>query len=575
MDNLSFLNDLNAKQQEICQSPSNYILTACPGSGKTRTITYRLAYLQQKYPSSRKYNIAITYTNRAAEEIESRLDDLGIDTSCIWTGTIHQFCMHFIIRPYAMYSERLRKGYRIIDEYITAEYGRSIAAQLGIRCGFEDPLSFPRIRERYDQLLMEKREIDFDLILSLSYDLVKTNSFICENISSIVRSIHVDEYQDTKELQYQILSEIVKANTAINLLFVGDVNQAIYGTLGSVAKSADEIRMLYPLDFCEETLSGCYRSTQRLVDYYTQFEINTTNASAVSSIRDVHGTISYTQSVNLSNLAQSIADIISLQIQQGIPENEICVAAPQWYLIFPIANRLQELLPNVHFDSPNITPFKYDRMNPFYLLAQLTFTKSGVKASSRKRIAGELLDILRTDFEIAISDQIDAYSILRVVNSSVFPNGDGLTCLRNVISKVFRFLKISSLQETTLAATCKSFLDKAESRIRQYSLPCTYDDLVNSFKEKEGVVISTIHGTKGEEYQTVIAYGLLRGYLPNWNLIHDYPLIAQAEANKLLYVLCSRAKSNLYLFSETGRYTASKKPYTPTTELLVAQCDYD
>lgn len=109
MDNLSFLNDLNTKQQEVCQSPSNFILTACPGSGKTRTITYRLAYLQQKYPSSRKYNIAITYTNRAAEEIESRLDSLGIDTSSIWTGTIHQFCMHFIIRPYAMYSDRLRK----------------------------------------------------------------------------------------------------------------------------------------------------------------------------------------------------------------------------------------------------------------------------------------------------------------------------------------------------------------------------------------------------------------------------------------------------------------------------------
>mgnify|MGYP001079958938 CR=1 FL=1 len=254
MDNFSFLNDLNSKQQEICQSPRNYILTACPGSGKTRTITYRLAYLQQKYSSSRKYNIAITYTNRAAEEIESRLDDLGIDTSCIWTGTIHQFCMHFIIRPYAMYSDRLRKGYRIIDEYVSAEYGRTIANQLGLSYGYDDPLSFPEVCQRYNQLLVEKKEIDFDQILSLSHDLVKSNSYICENIASIIRSIHVDEYQDTKELQYQILAEIIKANTAINLLFVGDVNQAIYGTLGSVAKSADEIRELYPLEFCEESV---------------------------------------------------------------------------------------------------------------------------------------------------------------------------------------------------------------------------------------------------------------------------------------------------------------------------------
>lgn len=571
MDNVSFLNDLNTKQQEVCQSPSNYILTACPGSGKNRTITYRLAYLQQQYPTSRKYNIAITYTNRAAEEIESRLDGLGIDTSSIWTGTIHQFCMHFIIRPYAMYSDRLRKGYRIIDEYISAEYGKAIAKQLGINCGYEDPLTFPGIRERYNQLLVAKKEIDFDLILSLSHDLVKANPFICENIARIIRSIHVDEYQDTKELQYQILAEIIKANTAINLLFVGDVNQAIYGTMGSVAKSAADIRMLYPLEFCEETLNGCYRSTQRLVDYYTQFEIGSTNALSVSAFRDEQGIISYARSVNVDDLAQSIADIISAQLEQGIPENEICVAAPQWYLVFPISNKLQELLPTVHFDSPNITPFKYDRMNPFYLLTQLAFTQPGVKVSSRRRIAGELIDILRNDYHIAISDQVDAYSILKVVNASVIPDGDGLACLRNVISKVFRFLKITSAQEPKLAATCRAFLDKAQDRINKHSLPCTYADLVKSFKEKEGVVISTIHGTKGEEYHTVIAYGLLNGYLPNGKLLRNRPAVAHEEANKLLYVLCSRAKKNLYLFSETGR-SPSK---TPTTELLQAHCDYD
>lgn len=575
MDNFPFLNDLNPKQKEICQSPCNYILTACPGSGKTRTITYRLAYLQQKYASSRKYNIAITYTNRAAEEIESRLDDLEIDTSYIWTGTIHQFCMHFIIRPFAMYSDRLCRGYRIIDEFVTAEYVKNIANQLGISYGHNDPLSFPEIREKYNQLLLEKKEIDFDLILSLSHDLVITNSFICENIANIIRSIHVDEYQDTKELQYLILSEIIKANTSINLLFVGDVNQAIYGTLGSVAKSADEIRKLYPLDFCEDTLNGCYRSTQRLVDYYKQFEITATNATSVSTIHDEKGVISYLQTVDIANLAQTIADIISTQLRQGIPESQICVTAPQWYLIFPISNKLQELLPQVHFDSPNITPFKYDRMNPFYLLAQLTYTKSGAKVSSRKRIARELIDILKNDYEIPISDQIDAYSILKVVNASIIPNGDGLICLKNVISGVFRFLNITSIEETALASTYKSFLDKAEHRIKQYGLPHTYDDLVNAFKEKEGVVISTIHGTKGEEYQTVIAYGLLKGFLPNWNLIFTDPFIAQSEAKKLLYVLCSRAKLNLYLFSESGRYTTSKKAYTPSLELLSAQCDYD
>ena len=143
--------------------------------------------------------------------------------------------------------------------------------------------------------------------------------------------------------------------------------------------------------------------------------------------------------------------------------------------------------------------------------------------------------------------------------------------LKNVIKRVFRFLNISSAQEPKLVATYKAFLAKAEDRINRYSLPCTYADLVKSFKEKEGVVISTIHGTKGEEYHTVIAYGLLNDYLPNGKLLRKHPPVAHEEANKLLYVLCSRAKKNLFLFSETNR-----RPYkTPTTELIQAQCDYD
>ena len=81
-----------------------YLLTACPGSGKTRTLTHRLAYQVLRDQASKKIKIAITYTNRAAEEITNRLEGMNIDQSSIWAGTIHQFCMHFIIRPYAMYS---------------------------------------------------------------------------------------------------------------------------------------------------------------------------------------------------------------------------------------------------------------------------------------------------------------------------------------------------------------------------------------------------------------------------------------------------------------------------------------
>ena len=166
MENI--LKELSTEQQNACTALNNIMLTACPGSGKTRTLTHRLAYQVLREPDSKKIKIAITYTNRAAEEIINRLEGMPLDLSSIWTGTIHQFCMHFIIRPYAMYSKRLCKGYRIIDDYSKKAYGREIAECLGMHLNYyEDPFQYENIRTEYKCVLEKNKEIDFDEILLL------------------------------------------------------------------------------------------------------------------------------------------------------------------------------------------------------------------------------------------------------------------------------------------------------------------------------------------------------------------------------------------------------------------------
>ena len=122
IDNISFLDKLNPQQKQVCIDEGNILLKACPGSGKTRTLTYKIAYLVEKYIDSKKLNIAITYTNRAADEIRERLEKVETPEDKVWVGTIHQFCLEFIFRPYTMYHKRLRKGYHIIDEYVTKQY---------------------------------------------------------------------------------------------------------------------------------------------------------------------------------------------------------------------------------------------------------------------------------------------------------------------------------------------------------------------------------------------------------------------------------------------------------------------
>ncbi len=565
------LRDLSDEQKVVCRTRENTYLTACPGSGKTLTLTRRLAYLASLNPISRKWNIAITYTNRAADEITDRLDKMGINQSNIWIGTIHQFCMQFIIRPYSMYSKRLSKGYTIIDEYVQHEYGVEIAKELGIRLNYYDmPLTISEIKAVYLTRLQASKEIDFEQILQFSKGLVRSKDFISSNIASVLNSVLVDEFQDTNELQYDILAQIYRTNKEISLLFAGDVNQSIYGTLGGIAKSKAELEDLFNTSFAECSLTGCYRSTQKVIDFYKSFEVVKTGVTSVASIRNCPTKLSYEHELMKDNLPEIIAKIISSELSSGISPNEICVVAPQWGLLFSLTPDLKILLPEVSFDAPDISPIKYDPLNPYYLLSKLVFTESGQSVSIRKRVASELLATLRDDFKTPIPKGIDSYDILRVINLSVNPKEDGITLLQNSIKGVFGLLRIQLDHEKHLHDMYHLFFEKLQDRVKRYDIDIEYASISKFFKERTGIVLSTIHGIKGEEYTTVIAFALLNGYLPHWDFIMEDAMKPKRfnETQKLLYVLCSRAKKNIYLLSEKGRTTKKGNDYTPTDELI-------
>lgn len=573
------LEGLNDKQKEICLSTDNIVLTACPGSGKTRTLVHRLAFLHEKYPGSRKLNIAITFTNKAADEMENRLNAMGIESASIWTGTIHQFCMQYIIRPYAMYSARLKCGYHIIDEFKKNDYGKQIAEELSIPIKNQRYFDNGIILGQYEEIKRENKEIDFDDILSESLSLLKGHAFIAENIAGIIRSIHVDEYQDTNELQYQIMAQIVSKNKSINVLFIGDVNQAIYGDLGGIAKTPDEIRSLFDIPFREDCLNGCYRSTQRLLDYYAAYSVQRTNAKSLCAYADNRGHISYNSSLDSNQLPEIIADIITETLKDGVAEEQICIAAPQWYGLYPLATELRRRLPGVRFNAPDITAFKFDPLNPYYILARLTFTEAGQHVRLRKKLATEFISIMTLEYGITFRDGFDHFSLLKTINGIVQKNRykDGIECLQAVFSSIMTFSKGYTSSDDAAMVSFNTFIDKAESRISGNNLDREYESIAKCFDKKRGIVITTIHGTKGEEYDTVIAFNLLNGILPNWNYIMETEkkTLRRDTAKRLLYVLCSRAKNNLYLFSENGRRTRNRTPLTATDELKEYYYQYD
>lgn len=157
-------------------------------------------------------------------------------------------------------------------------------------------------------------------------------------------------------------------------MFVGDANQAIYSGLGGIAKTPEELAHQFGVSFETANLTGCYRSTQRIIDYYSNFEVVPSTIEAISDIKNMQGTIFYDHTIYKDDLPHKIAQIILLHLSSGIPAHDICVVAPQWFQIYPLAKKLRDELPSVNFDAPDIAPFKYDPMNPFYLLAKLFFT---------------------------------------------------------------------------------------------------------------------------------------------------------------------------------------------------------
>lgn len=564
---IDFLKYLSDEQKKACQSEGNTILTACPGSGKTRTVTYRLAYLQSRYDKSRRIHVAITYTHRAADEIQNRLDLLDVNMSKIWVGTIHQFCLSFIIRPYAMYSERLRNGYTLIDEYTKKKYLSKIKEDLRITVrGYENPLNNKEVSDAYKRFLLTRREIDFDDILEISSELLEKNTFICENIASQLFSVQVDEYQDTNERQYAILEMISKADRNIWFSFVGDRNQAIYEGLGGVAKSSAEISSMFNLDFQEYFLSDCYRSSQHIIDLYKEFAVDP--VQIISKKKSELGHIYFDESIEKIDVATFIASIISRMLESGIPENEICIVAPVWDMLFPLISELKIKMPNVKFDSPEISPFKYDPMNPFYLIAKLAFSVSGKGSKARRKVAQEVIDILASDFDIELPSNYDYFNLLKAINEvECSSEQDGLEYFERVMESVMRSMRIDLNSEEKLTKCYSDFLENSKQRIQRYSISTSHDEMCRSFNERTGVVVNTIHGIKGEEYNTVIAFGLLHGYVPHWKNIIGKSDNGRSNSMKLLYVLCSRAKENLFLISERGRKTRSNKPYESNKEL--------
>lgn len=287
---MDILKGLNTQQQQAVSAGNGPVLVlAGPGSGKTRVLTHRIAYLIEHSKVNPNHIMAVTFTNKAAKEMEKREADLvGAKARGIFLGTFHAFCARLLRREakhlpftanYVIFDtdDQLTVVKRSLDDlnldkklYRPQSLLASISNAKNELIMVDD---FPvqnyrdevlkRVFERYQQLLLANNALDFDDLLLWSARLLEENSEVRESYSRWYEHVLVDEFQDTNLAQYLLVKML--SSFHLNIFVVGDMDQSIYAWRG-----ADYRNLLrFEKDFPEVQiilLEQNYRSTQSILD---------------------------------------------------------------------------------------------------------------------------------------------------------------------------------------------------------------------------------------------------------------------------------------------------------------------
>ncbi len=287
---MGILEGLNPAQREAAETVDGPILIlAGPGSGKTRVIAHRIAYLVKEWGISPRRIIAVTFTNKAAREMRDRLQALlGRSVEELTLGTFHAICARIlrsdgigVDRGFAIYDEEdqlilVKRGIqdigldprqyppRVIRSAISSAKSRLITPEDYARYKssyFEEIVE--RVYERYQELLSESRALDFDDLLMKTVELFQNHPDVLSKYQSRYLHVLIDEFQDTNIAQYQLAKQL--AGKYRNICVVGDPDQSIYSWRFADLRNILSFERDYPdakLVFLEQN----YRSTKTILD---------------------------------------------------------------------------------------------------------------------------------------------------------------------------------------------------------------------------------------------------------------------------------------------------------------------
>lgn len=601
------LND--AQRQAVEQIEGPLLILAGAGSGKTKTITSRLAYLLDTVGIPSSQTLTLTFTNKAAKEMRERA--MGLITQNSFPPllcTFHKFGLLFL--KFHIHLLGRSNSFVVIDtddkkkilKKINAELPTAlIASEISrYKNSMIDPneaysqaeltnyKNIAKIYEEYEAYLLKNNLVDFDDLLCLTYKLLDANPELCIQTSQKYRYIMIDEYQDTNELQLRLLQKLCTSHN--NLCVVGDDDQSIYGWRGAHVRNILE----FDQDFTDATvikLEYNYRSTQPILTVanalieHNRSRLGKTLIATKTGGDDVATLTSQDESEEAKKIAKAIRGLLD----KGVHASDIAVL----YRINALSRSLEEglnrggiayrLVGGLRFyDRAEIKDLiSYLRVitnvhDNFSLKRIINKPKRGLGKASIEKLELSAMEAEKSMFEfIATASDSELEALARKKSTQE---------LRKFI------IEINELRTVAQEAMYK-FIDDLEERFKiketLRGLPDESDKISNVDEfyglfrdyvkqnpdaelaeflnditlqsdqdqiEGESIYIMSIHASKGLEFEHLFVIGMEEGFLP---LVGDGSDLE--EERRLGYVAFTRAKSNLTVSSVNSRFYKGRR----------------
>ncbi|OGV28925.1 MAG: DNA helicase II [Legionellales bacterium RIFCSPHIGHO2_12_FULL_35_11] len=348
--NKHFLLDLNSEQKSaVISALGNHLVLAGAGSGKTRVLVTRIAYLVREFNISPNEILAVTFTNKAAREMKERLNLLlDLPVSHMWVGTFHGLCHRLLRKHYSL--ANLPEQFHIVDSDDQARIIKRVINELNIDIeqwpvklaqsfinGRKDEglrakhiLSSPNnqilleIYLAYEKACLSSGVIDFAEIILRAHELLRDNQDLLNHYQSRFKAILVDEFQDTNTIQYAWI-KLLSGNNA-SVMAVGDDDQSIYGWRGAKVENINK----FTKDFKNTEvirLEQNYRSTATILDAANVLITNnhTRMGKNLWTNGNTGESILLFGAFNELEEARFVADKVLKEIQEGCQLSEIAV----------------------------------------------------------------------------------------------------------------------------------------------------------------------------------------------------------------------------------------------------------